>query len=172
MPLNDIPAHTHANGTRNSAIHDRVDAPTRNPQGNCSNQTPLGGALRSGPAVAESPTISENENVFPQLRQSARSVETFTSSIAIVDRHDGQATFMSWQHVICSRQGQLRNASAHFGRTADNPELMCTAFEVLELYLERPRQVGHGVIGAFGALRIQRLEGSRPSREPMGFVCG
>jgi len=51
------------------------------------------------------------------------------SIVENLQRKDVQAMFMSWQHVICSRQGQLRYASAHFGRTAHNPELMCTAFE-------------------------------------------
>ncbi len=44
--------------------------------------------------------------------------------------------------------------------------------EVLGLYLERPARRSSWIEGVLWALRIQRLEGSRPAREPMGFVCG
>ena|ERR1700722_2075823 len=107
MPLKDIPDHTHVNGTMKSAIHDLVDAPTRNPRGNCSNHAPVGGAARSGPSVAEPPTISEKEKVLPQPRHSARSVETFTSSIAILERHSGQVVFMSLQDVMRRSAGSI-----------------------------------------------------------------
>jgi len=103
-----MPAQTHVNGTRNRAIQDRVAAPTRKPFGSCSNQAPRGGELSSAPPAGERPpTISENEKVLSQLRQSAMSVETLMSSIAISDRQEGQISLI-WREedVIYNILGQ------------------------------------------------------------------
>src|ERR1700677_170685 len=95
MPPNDMPDHTHVNGTTRRAIQERVVAPVRSPSASCSNKAPFGGAVRSGATPAEPPTSSENEKVLPQRRQRAMSVATFMSSIAIVDRHSGQTESIS-----------------------------------------------------------------------------
>ena len=97
MPYIDIPDHAHVNGMKKTAIHERVVAPTQNPSGKGSNQAPGGGELRSAPLAEPPSTISEKRKVLPQARQSARSVETLISSIAIADLHDGHMVFMKRQ---------------------------------------------------------------------------
>src|ERR1700678_4270442 len=102
MPDSEPPAQTQVNGTINTAAHERVVAPTRNPSGNCSKNAPGGGELRSGPLDETSPAISENRKVLPQARQSARSVDTLMSSTAIADRHAGQIVLMRTNYATSS----------------------------------------------------------------------
>src|SRR5215831_6660939 len=100
----------------NSAIQLRVVAPAVNPSPAGSYQAPSGGEFKStGPEGAANdertedstpppPTISDSRNVLPQARQSATSVATLISAVAISARHDGQETFMNAQ--LCHTIGQ------------------------------------------------------------------
>lgn len=124
-----MPDQTHVNGTTNRAIQERVVAPVRNPSARCSNQAPFGGAVRSGAALAEPPTSSENAKVLPQRRQRAISVDTLMSSIAIDDRHSGHAASMSTEgcHMVSSGSNtaivSIVVKFAHRSIPASNPRI-------------------------------------------------
>jgi hypothetical protein len=121
MPNMDPPAHTQVNGTRNSALQLRVLAPAVKPSAFGLYQAPEGGELRStGPEGGTTeltsearmllvpPRISEMWNVLPHERQSATSVETLISSVAIFARQVGQ--------VICIELGELcHNMGLNYG---------------------------------------------------------
>src|SRR5579859_3370449 len=66
-----MPAHTHVNGTRKTAIKDRVVASAVNPLASTSNRDPDGGVCRS---IVVAPLSTANECVLPHRRQRATSV--------------------------------------------------------------------------------------------------
>ena len=109
MPNIDPPAQTHVNGTRNRANQLRVVAPAVNPSPAGSYQAPAGGEFRStGPEGGANEDRSEDKiglpllktsdsrNVLPHARQSATSVPTLISEVAISARHLGQLTFIDF----------------------------------------------------------------------------
>ncbi len=84
------------NGTRKTAIKDRVVASAVNPLASTSNRDPAGGVCRS---IVVAPLSTANEWVLPHRRHRATSVDGFTSSSGIFTRHDGQWISI-WLHFI------------------------------------------------------------------------
>lgn len=107
----DPPDQMQVNGTMKSAIQLRVLAPAENPSGSGLYQAPDGGELRSTAPVGGTiedireprmllvpPRASEMWKVLPQERQSATSVETLMSPVAMAARQVGQVICMSlWE---------------------------------------------------------------------------
>src|SRR5437773_10936381 len=106
------------NGTRKNAIGERVEAPSSKPCAVRWNQAPLGGRprstgspLSSSSSTSSPRTISENVKVELQLRQSRRSLPTFTSPSGILLSHYGQLRFTTALTKDPNKQSLCRNGA-------------------------------------------------------------
>src|SRR3954462_4328975 len=127
MPVIDPPDQTQVKGTMKSAIQLRVLAPAVNPSPSGVYHAPEGGEFRStGPEAGTTddksevrivlvpPRISETWQVLPHDRQSATSVDTLMSSVAIFARQLGQVICMKLME-LCHNTGWPQQAAGYEG---------------------------------------------------------